>query len=149
MTADGSGNGRLPEDAVVADVGPDDGPDDDAPLTPDEALAASAEADAEADETLDERVESVVEALDGVERRRNGLAVSYLVDQRVFAVLAGDVLEVLLDPIVGSAALRTSGTRALPGKAGWLAFAPATIDRFALDRAEAWVRSAYRRAIAG
>jgi hypothetical protein len=140
-----SGNGRVHEfEAAV-----DDAQDDDAPLDATEEAAAAAEALAEADETLDERVEAVVEELDGAERRRDGIAVTYLVSGRTFAVLAGDVLEVSLDPVVGSAALRTPGTRALPGKAGWVAFAPATIDRFALDRAEAWLRSAYRRAAGG
>jgi hypothetical protein len=47
---------------------------------------------------------------------------------------------------VASAALRTADTRPSPRGAGWIAFTPRSVDRFALDRAEAWVRLAHRRA---
>ncbi len=57
-----------------------------------------------------------------------------------------DVLEVSLDPVVASAALKTADTMQSTRGAGWVAFTPEAIDRFALDRAEAWVRSAHRRA---
>lgn len=123
-----------------------DGPDDDSPLDPAEQAAADAEAQTDADETLDERVEAVVEELDDVERRREGESVTYLVSGRRFAVLRPDVLEVDLDPAVAAAALRTGGTVASSRGAGWVAFTPAVTDRFALDRAEAWLRSAHRRA---
>ena len=49
-------------------------------------------------------------------------------------------------PAIAKAALSTPDTRPSPRGAGWIAFTPATTDRFALDRAEAWVRLAYRRA---
>jgi hypothetical protein len=91
----------------------------------------------------------VVEELDGVERRREGESVTYLAGGRPFAVLMADVLEVALDPVVAKAALRTSNTLASPRGAGWIAFTPEAIDRFALDRAEAWVRSAHRRVAGG
>jgi hypothetical protein len=141
MTADASGNGRFHEEEEL-----DDAFDDDAPLTSEEAEAADAEAGAEADETLDERIEAVVEVLDGVERRREGTAVAYLLGGRAFAVLLPDSLEVALDAAVAKAALRTADTRAASRGSGWIAFTPKLTDRFALDRAEAWVRSAYRRA---
>lgn len=123
-----------------------DGLDDDAPLDADEQAAAEAEALAEADESLDERVEAVLEDLDGVERRRDGESVAYLVRGRAFAVLMQDVLEVSLDPVVAKAALLTSDTLASSRGAGWVAFTPEAMDRFTLDRAEAWLRSAHRRA---
>ncbi len=127
----------------------DDDLDDDAPLDSAEEVAAAAEALAEADESLDERVEAVVADLDGVERVRDGESVTYRAGGTAFAVLMADVLEVALDPVVAKAALRTANTLPSPRGKGWIAFTPASIDRFALDRAEAWVRSAHRRALGG
>lgn len=136
------GNGHF-------DPADDDEPDDDAPLDDAEAAAADAEALEESDESLDERVESVVEDLDAVERVRNGGAVTYRLRGKPFAVLAGDVLEVALDPVVARAAVRTADTAPSSRGGGWIAFTPPAIDRFALDRAEAWVRSAHRRLAGG
>jgi hypothetical protein len=119
--------------------------DDDPPMTPAEEASGALAALESTDETLDERVEAVVEDLDGVERTRDGESVTYLAGGVPFAVLMPDVLEVLLDPAVAKAALKTGNTISSSRGAGWIAFTPETIDRFALDRAEAWVRSAYRR----
>jgi hypothetical protein len=127
----------------------DDELDDDAPLDAAEEVAAAAEALEESDESLDERVEAVVEDLDGVERVREGESVTYRASGRAFAVLLQDMLEVALDPVVAKAALRTANTLPSPRGKGWIAFTPEGIDRFALDRAEAWVRSAHRRATGG
>jgi hypothetical protein len=109
-------------------------------------VAAAALADAPVDESRGGRVEAVIEELDGVSRQRTSTGVAYEVNGRVFAVLAGDRLETRLDPVVSKAALRTPDTGASVRGAGWIAFTPASIDRFALDRAGAWVRSAYQRA---
>jgi hypothetical protein len=137
MTDETSGNGRfLDEDEA----------DDDAPLTPDEASMAAAVAGAGTDETLDERVEAVVAELADVERRREDESVGYSVAGRLFAVLMEDVLEAALDPAVAQAAVKTPDTMSSARGAGWIAFTPEEVDRFALDRAEAWLRSAYRRA---
>ena len=138
---DVSGNGQFDPD--------DDGQDDDRPLDASEEAAAAAEALSEADETLDERVEAVIADLDGVERRRDGESVTYVAGGTAFSVLMEDVLEVALDPVVAAAALRTANTMRSTRGDGWVAFTPEAIDRFALDRAEAWVRSAHRRATAG
>ncbi len=145
MTDGRPGNGQFDPDAVDEA----DGLDDDAPLDPSEESAAAMEAAAEGDESLDERVEAVVEDLEGVERVRDGESVTYLAGGRPFAVLLPDVLEVSLDQPVAKAALRTANTLASPRGGGWIAFTPENADRFALDRAEAWVRSAHRRARAG
>lgn len=136
---DQPGNGHF-------DPADDEELDDDAPLDPAEAAAADAEALEESDESLDERVESVIEDLDGVERVRDGESVTYRLRGKPFAVLVGEVLEVALDPVVAKAALRTANTLPSPRGKGWIAFTPGAIDRFALDRAEAWVRSAHRLA---
>jgi hypothetical protein len=136
---DQPGNGHFDPDD-------DEGLDDDTPLDPAEEAAAAAEALAQADESLDERVEGVVEDLDGVERRRDGGFVTYVFDGKPFAVLAPDALEVALDAAVARAALKTPGSSVSRRGPGWIVFTPKVVDRFALDRAEAWLRSAYQRA---
>ncbi len=132
-------NGHLP------DLDEDEA-DDDAPLDAAEAAAGAAAADEKADETLDERVEAVIEELGSVTRTRDGESVACAAAGRVFAVLMPDLLEVALDPAIAAAALRTPDTLPSTRGAGWIAFTPAVIDRFALDRADAWVRLAHRRA---
>ena len=127
----------------------DDGLDDDAPLDDAEAAEAAAIAGADADESLDERVGTVLDELDDVTRTRDGDVDRLSVGGRMFAVLGVDLLEVGLDPRIAKAALATPDTRPSPRGAGWIAFTPAVTDRFALDRAEAWVRLAYRRASGG
>jgi hypothetical protein len=133
-----AGNGQF-HPAARDDV------DDDPPLTPAEEAAGALEAVEPTDESLDERVEAVIDELDGVDRTREGESVTYVVDGVPFAVLMPDVLEVALDPAVARAALKTGDTISSSRGAGWIAFTPEAIDRFALDRAEAWVRSAFRR----
>ena len=142
MNGTGSGNGHVPDPDLVLE---DEGPDDDSPLDEAEAAAAAAVADEPLDELLDERIEAIVQELAGVERRRASDGVAYAVNGRVFAVLGEDRLEAALDPAVSKAALRTPDTKVSARGAGWIAFTPPSIDRFALDRAEAWVRSAHRR----
>ncbi|HEY6569652.1 MAG TPA: hypothetical protein VIZ22_05150 [Candidatus Limnocylindrales bacterium] len=134
-------------DDRVDDV--DDGLDDDAPLDEVEAAEAAAVAGADADESLDERVGTVLDELEDVTRTRDGEVDRLAVGGRVFAVVGADLLEVALDPRIAKAALATPDTRPSPRGAGWIAFTPAVTDRFALDRAEAWVRLAHRRASGG
>lgn len=141
---DSAGNGHVPDPSALADEAELEALDAE-PLDPDEAAAGAAVADEAVDETLAERIESVIEELGGIDRRNDGDAVAYAVGGRVFAVMGVDRLETALDPVVAKAALKTGDTVASARGAGWIAFAPATIDRFALDRAEAWVRSAHRR----
>ncbi len=136
----GPGPGDDVEDEAEGDV------EGDAPLDEAEAAAGAAAADEALDETLDERAGAVLEGLDGVTRRRDGEVVLLVAGQRVFAVLGPDFLEVALEPPVAAAALRTPDTRPSPRGSGWIAFAPRAADRFALDRAEAWLRLAHRRA---
>jgi hypothetical protein len=131
-------NGHDPE--------PDEDDEEDAPLDAAEAAEGAALAGGDTDESLDERVGTVLEDLDGVTRSRDGELELLAVGGRVFAVVGAEMLEVALDGRVATAALATPDTRPSPRGAGWVAFTPATIDRFALDRAEAWVRYAHRRA---
>jgi hypothetical protein len=152
VTGPGS-NGHVPPGVDGAfDDGAPDGAEaaldalDAQPLDADEAAAGAAAASDEVDESLDERVASVIDELGGVERTRVADGVDYAVRGRVFARLADDRLEAALDATVAKAALRTPDTAASPAGAGWITFSPRTVDRYALDRAEAWVRLAHRRA---
>jgi hypothetical protein len=147
MTAE-RGNGAVPPGTDGADRSDEAALDalDAEPLDASEAAAGAAAAGDEVDETLDERVEAVIDDLGGVERTRDGQARRYAVGGRAFATLSGDRLEAALDAAVAKAALRTPDTAASPVGAGWIAFTPTTVDRYALDRAEAWVRLAHRRA---
>jgi hypothetical protein len=119
---------------------------DDVPLDEVEAAAGAEAAEAEVDESLDERIGAVIEELGDVTRTREGDQLRLAADGRVFALVGADVLEVALEGPVARAALATPDTRASSRGAGWVLFSPATVDRFALDRAEAWVRFAYLRA---
>ena len=65
---------------------------------------------------------------------------------RSFASLAGGVLELRLQPLVARAALRTPDTHVSERGEGWLRFGPSDLDRFAADRAAAWLESAWRHA---
>lgn len=141
--ASSNGHGRPGDPGDPGDTG---ALDDDAPLDAEEAAAGTAAAGEAADESLDERVGSVLDELDGVTRRREGDAALFAQDGRVFAVVGADMLEVALDPVIARAALKTPDTRPSSRGTGWIAFTPGTTDRFALDRAEAWVRLAHRRA---
>jgi hypothetical protein len=62
-----------------------------------------------------------------------------------FATLEGPHAEFRLDPMVARAALRTPDTSPSARGPEWVAFAPPLLDDAAVDRAEAWFLSAYRR----
>ena len=95
--------------------------------------------------SLEEAVLEAVAGLPGVVMRDTGPRRDFLVGSRVVATLEGGVAEYLLDPAVAAAALRTPDTRRSAGAADRIAFEPRTLDRYAADRAVAWLRSAVRR----
>jgi hypothetical protein len=106
---------------------PDERPDEPLPASLEEALLAAA-----AD-------------LPGVTLRSAASRREFLVGSRVVATLRDGVAEYRLDTAVVAAALRTPDTREA-STGDRVAFAPRTIDRYAADRAVAWLRSAVRRA---
>lgn len=63
-----------------------------------------------------------------------------------FAALTEHEIEVRLEPLVATAALRTPDTTESPRGPGWVRFAPPALDRFAADRAVAWIEHAWRHA---
>ena len=140
-------NGHDPAGTTGA-LPPDDEIDD-APMDEAEAAAGAAAAEAGTDESLAERVGAVCDELGDVTRLPDGRLDLLAVGGRTFAAVGDETLEVALDGPVAKAAIATPDTRPSARGAGWVTFAPATADRFALDRAEAWVRLAHRRASRG
>ncbi len=63
-----------------------------------------------------------------------------------FAAIDGDALEVRLAAPVARAALRTPDTQPSDRGTEWVRFTPAALDQYAVDRATAWVQSAWRNA---
>jgi acyl dehydratase len=100
------------------------------------------------DLTLAEILAAAAEELDDLTVDATDTLTTWSAGGQPFAALAGERAEFHLDPLVARAALRTPDT--LPSARGtdWVAFAPAAMDDQAIDRAEAWFLSAFRRAAA-
>jgi hypothetical protein len=98
------------------------------------------------DLTLRDVLDAAAEDLADVRGAADGDAVTWAVGDTVFAALDAGRSEFRLDPLVARAALRTPDTAPSTRGPDWVAFAPETLDDGAVDRAEAWFLSAYRRA---
>jgi hypothetical protein len=96
--------------------------------------------------TLRAVLEEAAADLDGVEAVPSGADVEWRRGGRPFAALAGAGAEFRLDPLVAKAALRTPDTQPSSRGADWVRFSPAVLDDHGVDRAEAWLASAWRRA---
>jgi uncharacterized protein GlcG (DUF336 family) len=86
-----------------------------------------------------------LEAVDRTEDAVTG-AVEWSIAGRAFASAVGRRAEFRLDPAVAAAALRTPDTSRSGRGGDWVAFSPGALDRHAIDRATAWLASAWRRA---
>ena len=95
---------------------------------------------------LREALDDALGDLDEVEHADAGGGVEWRRGGRPFAALVGDVAEFRLDPLVANAALRTPDTSASKRGVDWVRFSPAIVDGHAVDRAQAWLASAWRRA---
>jgi hypothetical protein len=97
--------------------------------------------------TLAQAVDDAAGRLPGVERRETaGGGIEWLVAGRPFAAAHAQTVEFRLDPVVARAALGTADTSASGRGTEWVAFSPPELDRFAVDRAVAWLGAAHRRA---
>jgi hypothetical protein len=96
--------------------------------------------------TLRELLEDAAGDLGEVESAMAGDALEWRRSGQPFAVANGDTAEFRLDPLVAKAALRTPDTEASSRGPDWVRFSPRTLDGHAVDRAEAWLASAWRRA---
>ena len=91
-------------------------------------------------------IEASAAELEAVDRQAVGGGVEWSTGGIVFATVSGDRAEFRLSrPVVG-AAMRTPDTTASDRGPDWVAFAPLQLDRHAIDRAAAWLASAWRRA---
>jgi hypothetical protein len=95
--------------------------------------------------TLAAALEAEAAELGGLETAVTAGATEWRLGGVAFAALAGDVAEFRLSPPVAAAALRTPGTAPSGRGVGWIAFQPSPVDGHALDRAVAWLGSAWRR----
>jgi hypothetical protein len=91
-------------------------------------------------------LEAAAADLEAADRRAAGDGVEWSIGGIVFASAQGGRAEFRLAPPVAAAALRTPDTAASPRGGDWVAFAPTELDRHAIDRATAWLASAWRRA---
>lgn len=97
--------------------------------------------------TLADAIDDAAGRLPGVERREMaGGGTEWLVAGKPFAAARARSVEFRLDPVVARAALGTPDTTVSGRGAEWVAFSPAELDRFAVDRALAWLGAAHRRA---
>lgn len=96
--------------------------------------------------TLRDLAVDTMDGLDGVSTAPAGDASVYARAGRPFAAVTEHELEVRLESFVAAAALRTPDTAASSRGPGWVHFAPPLLDRFAADRAVAWIEHAWRHA---
>ena len=97
--------------------------------------------------TLREILEEEAAGLEAAEARSAPAGgVEWSIGGRVFAAADGPRAEFRLDPMIAAAALRTPDTSPSSRGGDWVAFAPPVVDQHALDRAGAWLASAWRRA---
>jgi hypothetical protein len=93
-------------------------------------------------------LEAAADDLEAVHRAADAAtgAVEWSIGGRIFATAVAGRAEFRLDRAVAAAALRTPDTRRSGRGAEWVAFSPQELDRHAIDRATAWLASAWRRA---
>jgi hypothetical protein len=89
--------------------------------------------------------EAAVE-LEGAERRPTPDGAEWSIGGTAFAAVGHERAEFRLARPVVEAALRTPGTGRSERGPDWVAFHPAELDQHAIDRATAWLASAWRRA---
>jgi hypothetical protein len=96
--------------------------------------------------TLREVAVRALDALDGTQEATAPDGTIYARIGRPFALVSEAALEVRLEPFVAQAALRTPDTTPSDRGPDWVRFSPRALDRFAADRATAWIEHAWRHA---
>jgi hypothetical protein len=91
-------------------------------------------------------VESAAAELEAAERRATADGAEWSIGGITFAAVVSDRAEFRLARAVVEAALRTPGTARSGRGDDWVAFQPPELDQHAVDRATAWLASAWRRA---
>jgi hypothetical protein len=91
-------------------------------------------------------IETAAADLEASERREMETGAEWSIGGITFAAVGSDHAEFRLYRLVAEAALRTPDTaRSLRGR-DWVVFEPKELDKHAVDRATAWLESAWRRA---
>lgn len=96
--------------------------------------------------TLRDLALEAIDDLDEVTSTPDGAATRFARAGHPFAAVTERELEVRLEPLVATAALRTPDTTESSRGRGWVRFSPAALDRFAADRVIAWIEHAWRHA---
>lgn len=91
-------------------------------------------------------LEQAAADLHGADRRELSGGAEWSTGGITFASVGPETAEFRLARPVVEAALRTPGTARSGRGADWVAFKPAELDQHAIDRATAWLASAWRRA---
>lgn len=90
-----------------------------------------------------------LEAIDGLDDVTSAPGLDVTTYSRAghpFAALTEGAIEVRLEPLVATAALRTPDTTESDRGRGWVRFAPPALDRFSADRVIAWIEHGWRHA---
>lgn len=95
---------------------------------------------------LRQLLERAASELEDAKPTESRAGLEWSIGGRTFAAVGGNRAEFLLDPMVAAAALRTPDTGPSPRGRDWVAFSPQQLDQHAIDRAAAWLASAWRRA---
>ena len=96
--------------------------------------------------TLADLVADELDGLADVERSNAAGSTIYSRAGHPFARVDAAELEVHLEARVAQAALRTPDASASDRGPAWVRFRPRALDRFAVDRAAAWIEHAWRHA---
>lgn len=91
-------------------------------------------------------VEAAADELEAADRRATPSGSEWSIGGVAFAATTSDAAAFRLARPVVEAALRTPGTSRSGRGSDWIEFRPAELDRHAIDRATAWLASAWRRA---
>lgn len=91
-------------------------------------------------------VEVAAADLEAADRRATTVGAEWSIGGVTFAVTSSEAAEFRLARPVVEAALRTPGTSRSARGSDWIEFRPDELDRHAIDRATAWLASAWRRA---
>jgi hypothetical protein len=91
-------------------------------------------------------IEAAASELEAVERTTVADGAEWSIGGVTFAAVGPGLAEFRLAVPVVAAALRTPDTIRSRRGSDWVAFRPAALDQHAVDRATAWLASAWRRA---
>lgn len=99
--------------------------------------------------TLRAAADATIERLTGVEAEVAEPRVAWRRGKTCFAELDATAIAIRVGSPIAAAAVRTPDTRASTRGPDWIEFAPRELDGHAVDRLDAWLAAAYRRAAPG